>query len=91
MKSSKQISAKQEACKNIEKTIKQIKIQYKDTEKKIQASGIPHLIVDATSLIKAECERNKVKEDAVRRIAGWESLRTGNSRINTNISQDEDS
>lgn len=86
----KKVSSKQEVCKKIEKSIKEIKIQFKATEQKIQASGIPCIIVDVTKLIQNVCLKNGVKEDTIRRVAGWENLRTGNSRIDTKIPKDED-
>lgn len=72
-----QISTKEDHCRRIEKAIRGIRAEYKNTEKKIQASGIPHLTVDVDSLIRAECRKNKVKESVVRTVGGWKNLKTG--------------
>ena len=79
----------QNKAQDIEKTIREIKIQYKKTEQRIHDSGIPCVAVDVTALIKSQCQKHGVKEDTIRRIAGWEGLRTGNNRIDTKISKDE--
>lgn len=88
--SGKLLKHSQNRAKKIEKTIKEIKTQYKATEEKIQASGIPFVGVDVTKLIITVSEKHGVKERTVRRIAGWENLRTGNNKMDIRISKDEE-
>ena len=52
--SGKLLKHSQNRAKKIEKTIKEIKIQYKETEEQILASGIL-AVVDASKIIIAEC------------------------------------
>ena len=79
MMKEQQISPKQETCKMIEKTIKAVKIEYRETEQKIKASGIQFATVNMDSLIHTVCRKNRVKEKTVRMIAGWENLKTGSA------------
>lgn len=43
---------KHEASKNIEQTVKRIRLSYKTTEQKIIAAKIPHAVIDTDDLIK---------------------------------------
>lgn len=70
------MSKKKEAAILIQQTIKGIKAEYRATEKKIQASGMSHVTIDANSVIKACCKKNGVNESAIRTIGGWQNLKT---------------